>query len=149
MIAYKRGTKEKHAEKAEHGKQRDDIVSGGKEQSTAPFCVDKPQGNQPGYCCQQREICNDFRRINVPPWIDEDQRMRPHQFAEIEPNGFTSDDQTFRECLLPIRTDRAGMKSLFPNRPRARDDRNQSKWAERQRIAPTDFSSHPPDAERE
>src|SRR4029077_18880260 len=97
----------------------------------------------------QRQIRNDFRRINVPPWIDEDQRMRPYQFAEVEPNGFAGDDQTFRYGLGPIRTNRARMKSLFPDRPRACDNRNQSKWRERQRIAPADFPSHPPDAEGE
>src|SRR4029078_10976618 len=95
------------------------------------------------------EICNDCRRINVPSWIDKDQRMRPYQFAEIEPNSFTSDDETFRKGLHPVRTNCARMKFLFPDRPRARDDRNQNKWSEGQRIAPTDSSSHPPDAKRE
>src|SRR5437016_12363622 len=103
------------------------MVSGGKEQSTAPFCAGKPQGNQPGYRRQQREIGNDFRRINVPPWIDEDQRMRPKQFAEIEPNRFTSDNQTFRKGLRPVRTNRARRKSLFPNRPQARERRSSTK----------------------
>src|SRR5438552_19176636 len=97
------------------------MVSGGKEQSTAPFCAGKPQGNQPGYRRQQREICNDFRRINVPPWIDEDQRMRPKQFAEIEQKRFTNDKQTYRKGYRPVRSDCATSTSLVAKRHTTQD----------------------------
>src|SRR5262245_58515608 len=87
--------------------------------------------------------------MNVPPRVDENQRVRPYQFTEVKPNGFTRDDQTFGKCLGPIRTNCARMKSLFPNRPRAGDERNKSEWGECYGIAPADTSSLPPDAESE
>src|SRR4030095_1589428 len=91
----------------------------------------------------------EFRWINIPPGIDEGQRIRPKQFAYIKPYCPASDDKTFRQGLRPIGTHGARVEFLFPNRPRAPKRRNQRKRGQRQRIAPADFSTHPPDAERE
>src|SRR5436309_15972027 len=119
MIAHKRVAKEKDAEKAEHRKQREQIVRSGKEHRATPFRPDQPQSEQSSQCPKQRQIVCQPRRVNLPPWIDENKRLWPDKFAEIEPDRATRDDEPFRPGLRPLSANCAGMELLFQNRPDA------------------------------
>src|SRR5262245_38385965 len=101
MVAHKRIPKEINREESQHRKQRYQKVRKGKKWRPAPPLPEPPEQQHKPRRPYERQERRRLGRANFPPRINEAQRMRPDQLAEIKPNYFAGNDESFRPCLLP------------------------------------------------
>jgi len=149
MIAYKRITKKIDIEEAEHREERNNEISSGKEHRAPPCCADEPQPSQDSQRRDDWKISAQVRRIDSPARINENQRIWPDELAKVKPDRPAGDDNALERRLCPLRTHRASMKLLFPNRPDTRRRGKADKSRKRRSVSPADSSFAPPNTQRE
>src|SRR2546430_1633611 len=98
MITNKRVAKKVNIEKSKHRKKRNNKVNGGKKDRTQRTVTFPPERCQCDDSRKRRNVSDRLRRVDLPLWIDEDERMRPQQFSEIEPNVAPGDDHAIQRC---------------------------------------------------
>ena len=103
VIRHEGIAEEKVIHQPEHRQQRGDEIGQRKSPGPRPGIALPPEQGQ--YCdhgqcrnIRKRVGCND-----VPARINKDQRLRPEQFGEVEPEDFSNENDPLRPAQQPLR----------------------------------------------
>src|SRR6185312_323650 len=99
------------------------------------------QGKGPGFPAPGRR---------VPPRIDEGQRMRPNQFAQVEPEGAAGDEQALRDAELEVARKARAKLPLEPRRRNRGGEPESEPGSQRPNVPPRlDPAPPPPDEDQQ